>query len=148
MIARENVELTSMSQQEGSSGSASRSSKDGNWKSNGNFKSNHKGKSGYKKEKAIGHALVADSRSPTCNFCQGEHYADKCLKVKGLKQRKEYCSENKLCFSCLRPGHYSSSCKSEKPCYYCQKTGHHQALCNENDKKSSNGKRDTPGITR
>ena len=64
LIARENVELTSMSQQEGSSGSASRSSKDGNWKSNGNFKSNHKGKSGYKKEKAIGHALVADCLPP------------------------------------------------------------------------------------
>ena len=92
-MARENVELTSMSQTGGSSGSTSRGSSDGGWKGNGHSKQNHKGKSGSKHEKATGKALIAGSRSPTCGFCQGEHYADKCQRYKGLKQRREYCSE-------------------------------------------------------
>ena len=65
LIARENVELTSMSQSGGSSGSNSRGSNEGGWKGSGHSKPNHKGKSGYKREKATGHALIAGSRSPT-----------------------------------------------------------------------------------
>ena len=75
------------------------------------------------------------------DFAKGTgHWAESCQKVKGLKQRKDHCAEHKLCYICLKPGHFSNSCKNDKPCYYCQKKEHNQALCNEDAKK--NGKRD------
>ena len=113
----------------------------GSGKSQGS-KSNYgpqRGKSKPKRGRSTGLALVG-TRAPTCGFCQGGHWSDNCQKVKGLKQRKDHCAENKLCYICLKPGHFSNNCKNDKPCYYCQKKGHNQALCNENDKK--NGKRD------
>ena len=134
LTARESVELTSgdssMSHQGSSSGSGGSS---GNGRGNqGHSKSKNKGKSGYKHGRATGAALVS-SRAPSCGFCQGGHWADQCQKVKGLKQRKDYCVDNKLCYNCLKAGHFSNDCNNDRPCYYCHKKGHHQALCNEDD---------------
>jgi hypothetical protein len=135
LSARESVELTSMDPNQGSSSGGGTF---GNGRgSQGHSKSKHKGKSGSRHERATGSALVS-SRAPTCGFCQGGHWADHCQRVKGLKQRKDYCAENKLCYNCLKTGHFSNNCENDRPCYYCHKKGHHQALCNEDDKK--NGK--------
>ena len=137
LSARESVEMTSMTSSLSLSGSSS-DKPSGSGKSQGH-KSDYKGKSKSKRGRATGLALVG-TRAPICGFCQGGHWSDHCQKIKGLKQRKDHCAENKLCYICLKPGHFSNNCRNDKPCYYCHKKGHNQALCNEDDKK--NGKKD------
>ena len=140
LSARESVEMTSMTSSMSLSGSSS-DKPSGSGKSQGHKSvyGPQKGKSKPKRGRATGLALVG-TRARICGFCQGGHWSDHCQKVKGLKQRKDHCAENKLCYICLKPGHFSNNCRNDKPCYYCQKKGHNQALCNEDDKK--NGKRD------
>ena len=101
-------------------------------------------KGGKGKFKSTGEALIAGSKGPTCTFCQGSHWSDKCQKVQGSK-RRDFINANKLCFSCLKKGHRSLDCKSKRPCFYCKKTGHHQSICNGTDEdQNKDWRKNTP----
>ena len=76
--------------------------------------------------------MTASDKNPqrryNCAFCDGNHYSDKCDRVKTVSDRQDKLRENRCCFRCLKPGHQSKTCRNTKPCYYC-KGNHNQSLC-------------------
>ena len=112
------------------------------WERGNSFSKGGKGKT--KSTRSTGEALVSSS-GPLCAFCQGSHWSDKCLKVKGLKQMKEYINDNNLCFGCLKVGHQFRACKSKRPCFYCKKSDHHSAICNDDNQTSQNWRKGAKG---
>src|SRR4029434_2894412 len=64
-----------------------------------------------------------DSSSVKC-FCCGESRSiHKCQKLKGqsVYERKRFVLENKLCFACLRKGHFSKDCRNRATCALCKR---------------------------
>ena len=57
----------------------------------------------------------------TCLLCKGNHGLDKCEEFlrKEVRARKEYVTENRLCFARLEPGHLSRLCTRRKTCEVC-----------------------------
>jgi len=66
-----------------------------------------------------------------CAFCDGDHLNDQCSVYASLAQRKQRISEKRLCYRCLRPGHFSNQCYFDRPCSHCN-GNHNRALCNKN----------------
>ena len=64
--------------------------------------------------------------TPTCVYCNGQHFSASCEKVKGISERKAILGRNKRCFMCLRRGHQQGQC--DKNCKRCDRR-HHQSIC-------------------
>ena len=74
---------------------------------------------------------------PTCVFCRGAHFPDKCREIKNIsfEDRKDKFEKLGLCFKCLGK-HMARAC--QKTCYFCKGT-HHSVLCKKLiDKESVN----------
>ena len=54
----------------------------------------------------------------TCLKCGDNHSLFNCSAFKGLKvnERLQFVRDNKLCFNCLKPGHYSNRCGLRRSC--------------------------------
>ena len=63
----------------------------------------------------------------SCAFCKGPHSPTDCQKVSTSQARKEFDTENSLCFNCLGK-HKVSVCASKYRCRKCQRK-HHTSLC-------------------
>ncbi len=60
----------------------------------------------------------------TCIFCQKTgHIVHKCRKLmeKSVSDKIKFVQAEKLCFGCLKPGHFSRNCKSRSVCDMCHK---------------------------
>ena len=64
--------------------------------------------------------------TPTCVYCNGQHFSASCEKVKGISERKAILGRDKRCFMCLRRGHQQGEC--DKNCKRCDRR-HHQSIC-------------------
>ena len=62
-------------------------------------------------------------KNDSCLICQAEHDLDECpmFLAKMLKDRKQFCFDNRLCFGCLSSGHVSRNCENRKTCKVCSK---------------------------
>lgn len=65
-----------------------------------------------------------------CLFCdQPGHQLDECNKfeVESYEERKNFVESNRVCYACLRKGHYSSDCHNQKVCgkHGCTSIKHH-----------------------
>ncbi|CAI6371615.1 unnamed protein product [Macrosiphum euphorbiae] len=67
--------------------------------------------------------------SPSCKCCTGNHGLTSCPKFKGWTQenRNSWARDNKICFRCLRTGHWVTKCKSSNVCGQCSRR-HHSLL--------------------
>ncbi|XP_053363240.1 uncharacterized protein LOC128533064 [Clarias gariepinus] len=73
----------------------------------------------------------------TCLFCKKtKHTLPKCRRFleKAVTERVKFIQGEKLCFGCLKPGHYSKSCSNRKVCERCNK-GHPTCLHEERSKE-------------
>ena len=70
-----------------------------------------------------------------CAFCgYFNHVSKNCLKILDLSKRREIAQSKKLCFVCLKEGHFSNKCKAKK-CEKCNGS-HHVAICDKSEKSS------------
>ena len=67
--------------------------------------------------------------TPSCVFCRGQHFSDKCNLISDVEARKGFLRKAGKCFLCLRSGHVLRDCDRKKSCYYCKKFSHHSAIC-------------------
>lgn len=67
--------------------------------------------------------------SQSCTCCKGTHVLTSCPKFKGWTQeiRNNWARDNKICFRCLRTGHWVTKCKSSNVCGQCSPR-HHSLL--------------------
>ena len=75
-----------------------------------------------------------------CIFCEGDHWADSCGKVVGVKERRQVFADRKLCWNCGRGSHRQQNCRSRG----CMKCGarHHTSICDQHSKPDK-----TPAMT-
>ncbi|XP_003725647.1 uncharacterized protein LOC100889672 [Strongylocentrotus purpuratus] len=67
-----------------------------------------------------------------CSLCADmSHRLEKCpqFRAKTLEERKEFIQESRLCFGCLRKGHFSKDCTRRHKCDTCSKR--HPTLLHE-----------------
>ncbi len=59
----------------------------------------------------------------SCVMCKKNHKLEVCLSYLNLplKDREQVVKDNKICFKCLTPGHFSKTCRKKKPCAVCNK---------------------------
>lgn len=64
-----------------------------------------------------------------CANCSGNHNITKCedFLAKSVVQRSTTVEQNKLCFNCLRSGHFTPTCKTKARCRHCGRS-HHSLL--------------------
>lgn len=64
-----------------------------------------------------------------CANCSGNHNLTKCedFLSKSVMQRNAIVKQNKLCFNCLRSGHFTPTCKTKVRCTYCSRA-HHSSM--------------------
>lgn len=69
---------------------------------------------------------ILGAERPRCAICKGEHWAYKCDRLikTTISERKNIIRSSKLCFNCLRPGHYQRSCTNLRSCKTCNKKHH------------------------
>lgn len=74
-------------------------------------------------------AVANTATGRQCPCCQGNHFLAFCpgFRKKSLDQRYQLTTQSRLCFNCLKPGHFPPQCPSEKRCTRCQRT-HHSLL--------------------
>nr|XP_012227877.1 PREDICTED: uncharacterized protein LOC105675368 [Linepithema humile] len=72
-----------------------------------------------------------------CTCCSGSHHLSKCEDFlrKSVVQRHALVRQNKLCFNCLRSGHFTHKCISKYRCSHCRRT-HHSLLHSANNDAS------------
>ena len=98
-----------------------------------NYKQTHKG---YKDKTFYNNndSKFQDTKKK-CVFCNyTNHEAKNCLKILDLSKRREIAQSKKLCFLCLKEGHFSNKCKAKK-CEKCNGS-HHVAICDKSEKSS------------
>uniref|UniRef100_A0A2S2R014 Uncharacterized protein n=1 Tax=Sipha flava TaxID=143950 RepID=A0A2S2R014_9HEMI len=94
---------------------------------------NHKGASYSVKKPPIHSSMVASSNpsqaSQSCICCKGTHVLASCPKFKSwtLETRSNWARDQRICFRCLRTGHWVSRCKSSIVCGQCSRR-HHSLL--------------------
>lgn len=66
-----------------------------------------------------------------CMCCEESHSLHKCQRLaeRSMEEKRKFIQENKLCFGCLRTGHYSKECKKKATCGICKR--HHPTLLHE-----------------
>ena len=62
---------------------------------------------------ALSRSHSSQGRNCKCPFCTGNHKAVDCNKYKSIQARKDRVIAQRLCFSCLTPGHSSRQCHSK-----------------------------------
>ena len=70
--------------------------------------------------------------TPTCIFCQQQHYNDECTVYDSIAARKQRLLELRRCFICLQLNHIAATCPrrtQDKLCTHCRQRGHNRALC-------------------
>ncbi|XP_008181823.1 uncharacterized protein LOC103309058 [Acyrthosiphon pisum] len=78
-------------------------------------------------------SMVTSSNSSkaakSCKCCKGTHDLTSCPKFKGWTQevRNNWARDQRICFRCLRPGHWVTKCKSSNICGQCSRR-HHSLL--------------------
>jgi len=75
-----------------------------------------------------GCSFVHNVSVQNCVNCAGSHSLSKCEKFLSLavEQRNTLAREKRVCFNCLRPGHFTPKCPSKSRCVHCRRT--HQSL--------------------
>ena len=73
-------------------------------------------------------ALLSDTLSPLCAFCDQPHYSTHCGVVTDHEKRKQLLLKGGRCFICLKKGHLSRDCRSSRGCYNCEGR-HHSSIC-------------------
>lgn len=80
------------------------------------------------------HTSMVTSSNPSkaatsCKCCTGTHDLTSCPKFKGWTQevRNNWARDQRICFRCLRPGHWVTKCKSSNICGQCSRR-HHSLL--------------------
>ncbi|XP_029179167.1 uncharacterized protein LOC114946687 [Nylanderia fulva] len=78
-------------------------------------------------------ATVHNTTDRKCPCCQGNHFLSFCqtFRKRSLDQRGQLARQARVCFNCLRPGHFPLNCPSEKRCNSCQRA-HHSLLHRDN----------------
>ena len=64
-----------------------------------------------------------------CVFCGNKHSSKFCDVYNTLDQRHQRVRALKLCFSCLKSGHFSTQCSVKPECRFCNSQSHHTFLC-------------------
>ena len=102
------------------------------------------------------HTKIDQSRSYHCRFCDVDgHSSYYCNQFKTLEQRKNRCTELKLCYKCTSNKHIASFCPGQKgelytPCRTCNSKGHIGAMCMKDVSLNSTVSKTSPkgaGIT-
>ena len=73
-------------------------------------------------------ALLSDTSSLSCAFCDQPHYSTHCRVVTDHEKRKQLLLKAGRCFICLKKGHLSRDCRSPRGCYNCGGR-HHSSIC-------------------
>jgi len=88
----------------------------------------------YNARKPPLHTSMVTSNNPpkaaqSCKCCKGIHDLTSCPKFKGWTQtaRNDWARDQRICFRCLRPGHWVTKCKSSNVCGQCSRW-HHSLL--------------------
>ena len=65
-----------------------------------------------------------------CKLCEKPHFLNQCQQFRKIefKERLEFVTNNRLCFSCLESGHFSSKCSRTSPCKKPDCTKRHTTL--------------------
>lgn len=71
-------------------------------------------------------------RGRKCLFCQGEHWASMCQRVKNVAVREKFLNDQKRCLRCLRKGHNRKECPANFICKNCGSIEHHMVICSKN----------------
>jgi len=109
--------------------------------------STHASARGDKTRGAV-HSVV----SAKCIECTGNHVIYNCpaFLKKSVDHRVQSARKHKLCYNCLRPGHYPRNCKSQARCNTCKRPHHttlHRESPSENDAVSSTSVSAAPSDT-
>lgn len=84
--------------------------------------------SAYKPVQSTNNSGMLNVKSPTCIYCNANHWSDECRRYDTIEKRKAKLKGH--CFICLKANHNLNQCVSEKACIYCkQKYNHHRSLC-------------------
>ena len=73
----------------------------------------------------VSHRIVVNQvKSVSCYLCKGNHVIEKCGKFleKSYSNRVIFVKQKRLCFGCLRKGHFSKDCKTRASCSICLKS--------------------------
>ncbi|XP_029165899.1 uncharacterized protein LOC114936760 [Nylanderia fulva] len=64
-----------------------------------------------------------------CEHCAANHYIHQCkeFRSKSISERNSLARQHKLCFNCLKSGHFTSKCLSTTRCKHCSRM-HHSLL--------------------
>ena len=65
-----------------------------------------------------------------CKLCKGPHYLNRCKRFRKYvyDDRIKFIDENKLCRSCLEPGHFAKNCSRKSSCKRPDCNGFHTTL--------------------
>jgi len=65
-------------------------------------------------------AAVHNTTDRKCPCCSGNHFLTFCqtFRKRSLDQRAQLARQARVCFNCLKPGHFPQNCTSEKRCTY------------------------------
>lgn len=65
---------------------------------------------------------------PTCRYCQGPHFAARCITYLNVKDRIQIVRAHRWCYNCLGDGHSHPNCTNKGRCHTCNGP-HHTSLC-------------------
>ncbi|XP_029175539.1 uncharacterized protein LOC114944006 [Nylanderia fulva] len=73
-----------------------------------------------------------------CICCSGNHAITRCEEFRGkdVPQRSIIARQNKVCFNCLRAGHFTRQCPSKIRCAHCKRS--HNTLLHQENVQTSN----------
>ena len=91
-------------------------------------------------------ALLSDTSSPLCAFCDQPHYSTHCRVVTDHQKRKQLLLKGGRCFICLKKGHLSRDSQSSRGCYNCGGR-HHSSICKSQRSGPRNAQNTTPTST-
>ena len=71
-----------------------------------------------------------------CKLCKGSHYLNQCKRFRKYvyDDRIKFINKNKLCRSCLEPGHFAKNCSRKSPCKRPDCNGSHTTLLHPPEK--------------
>jgi hypothetical protein len=74
-------------------------------------------------------SFVNNISVPKCVYCTGLHSLENCEKflLLSVEQRSTLAREIRVCFNCLRSGHFAPKCPSKSRCMHCR-CMHHSLL--------------------
>ena len=113
------------------------------------FRSRYGG-AGEKQNTFFGNLSSRNKQAKPCLMGDGQqHNLSACPKFKALsvEERLSEVQKHKLCFCCLRSGHWLSTCRSLKPCGVNGCTRSHNALLHSSRNVTPDGNNETAAST-